>query len=161
VGSSGQPLKFIKREELKMLITLKLLQEKDACADGQKWFVDHFPEGGEYQTVLDAFAQDNQSDYAQWLLNKMGGTSDVLELDEITGNNFFFAGSIRIKNGIVLTGALKIGSGIEAGWGIKAGDGYGIFAGPHVKINEWSIRAKISASVKPENLMTGFWVGLK
>ena len=134
-----------------MLITLKLLQEKDACADGQKWFVDHFPEGGEYQTVLDAFAQDNQSDYAQWLLNKMGGTSDVLELDEITGNNFFFAGSIRIKNGIVLTGALKIGSGI------KAGDGHGIFAGLRVKINEWPIRAKVSAPIKPENLMTGFW----
>jgi len=104
-----------------MIITLQMLQEKDACGPSVEWFVSHFPDGADYQAALNKAAETDKADYADWLLSNFGGTDDALELDEITGQHFFFAGSITVRTGITLTGSLKIARSIKAGDGIKAG----------------------------------------
>jgi uncharacterized protein (DUF342 family) len=105
-----------------MFITLEFLKEKSACSAVQKYFSDHFPEGAEYQDVLDVLAKENERNYADWLLKNVGKTDAVMEIDddlEVEGN-IFFAGSIKIKGFLKATLSIKAGSGIEAGAGIKA-----------------------------------------
>ena len=65
--------------------------------------------------------------------------------------------------GIKAGESIKAGDGIEAGWSIKAGesikagDGHGIFAGIRARICDWELYAVVSAKVKPENLVSGFF----
>ena len=51
-----------------MKITKDFLMAKHACKGGVDWFIRHFGEEAEYQSVLDRLAQDNLSNWAEWLL---------------------------------------------------------------------------------------------
>ena len=53
------------------------------------------------------------------------------------------------------------GEGIQAGWDIRAGDDFGVFAGLDVRTSLWEKIAVVSASEKPKNLKSGFWVPQK
>ena len=145
-----------------MQITKELLKEKSACADGYRWFLEKFPEGGEYQAVLDALCEDDRLDDAKWLLGKFGAMDTVFEAESIVGRkHFVFAGRIAVSGKIVVSGFLVAGSGIEAGWGIKAGEGieagddFGIFAGIRIRISRWSFDAVVRAKMPPKNLISG------
>ena len=155
-----------------MKITSEKLKEWPACQDGYRWFMEHFPAGeAEYQDVLNALADDDKPDYADWLMNRAGVDKEtVLEIDEVTDRkHLFVAGSLIVKLGIRVSGCLcagsgiKAGSGIEAGdgikagWGIEAGSDFAIFAGLRVKITLWKSHALVIAKTKPKNLMSGHW----
>ena len=164
-----------------MEITSESLKDKDVCLGCIEWFDSHFPKGAEYQTALDKAAETDQPDFARLLLSKFGKTDVVLNIEKADGKHIFFAGSIRVKKGISLSGFLIAGGGIEAGegikagwgieagegikagWGIKAGEGikaglgFGIFAGLNIKLAEWSSCAVVSAAHKPINLVSGSW----
>ncbi len=58
-------------------ITLDYLRELGACRDGQREFQRAFPDGGEYQEVLDRCAEEERLDFGIWLLGKVGPTEDV------------------------------------------------------------------------------------
>ena len=139
-----------------MKITKELLKEKGACADGYRDFlkeypVDKYPDGVEYQELLDCCAEKNFS-HGLWLLDVFGRTDDVRKIDGdlIVEKGIIFAGRLEVKDcikageGIEAGGGIEVGYGIEAGWGIKAGEGieagggieggYGIEAG-------WGIKA--------------------
>ena len=133
-----------------MKITKKLLKEKGACADGYRDFlreypVDKYPDGVEYQELLDCCAEKNFS-YGSWLLGAFGKTDEVRKIDGdlIVEKGIIFAGWLEVK------GCIEAGGGIEAGWGIKAGDGieagfgieagYGIEAGNGIEAG-WGIEA--------------------
>jgi len=153
-----------------MKITIESLEEKNACGSGKAWFNSAFPDGGEYQHVIDQAVKDDHPDYAQWLLDHFGATDDVMEIDGdlISSVSVFFAGHIRVTGkisvdaylfagwGIEAGDGIKAGDGIEAGWGIEAGDDWGIYAGLRVRINETDHRAVI-ASTEPRNLMCGIY----
>ena len=47
----------------------------------------------------------------------------------------------------------------HAGEGIRAGQGYGVFAGLDVQVEAWESSARVSAPEKPEGLMSGWWAG--
>lgn len=64
------------------LITLDTLTELGACDEGKEFFAEHHPEGGEYQKVLDAACEHDHSNFAGWLLNKLGPTDAVLDVDK-------------------------------------------------------------------------------
>ena len=151
-----------------MKITKELLREKGACAAGYMDFLKEFPQekypdGVEYQDLLDCCAEKNFS-YGLWLLSEFGRTDDVRKVDGdlITEKSIIFAGRLEVS------GSIKAGWGIEAGWGIKAGyvieAGYGIkagfefgiYAGLRVRIT--SEYRKIIAKTKPENIMCGEFV---
>ena len=127
-----------------MKITKELLREKGACAAGYRDFLKEFPEekypdGVEYQDLLDCCAEKNFS-YGSWLLSEFGRTDDVRRIDGdlITKKSIIFAGRLEVS------GIIKAGWGIEAGEGIKAGEGIeagcGIEAGKGIKAG-WGIKA--------------------
>ena len=160
-----------------MKITKELLKEKGACAAGYRDFlkeypVDKYPDGVEYQELLDCCAEKNFS-YGSWLLGAFGKTDEVRKIggDLITEKGIIFAGQLEVKGcikagwGIEAGGGIKAG-GIEAGWGIKAGygieagdgievgDEFGIYAGLCCRITHKTQR-KIIAKKRPENIMCG------
>ena len=167
-----------------MKITKELLKEKGACADGYRDFlkeypVDEYPDGVEYQELLDCCAEKNFS-YGSWLLGAFGKTDEVRKIDgDLIGEKgIIFAGQLEVKgcieagDGIEAGYGIKAGCGIEAGWGIKAGEdieaGYGIEAGWGIEAgDEFGIYAglrsritnktqrKIIAKKRPENIMCG------
>ena len=169
-----------------MKITKELLREKGACAAGYRDFLKEFPEekypdGVEYQDLLDCCAEKNFS-YGSWLLSEFGRTDDVRRVDGdlITKKSIIFAGRLEVS-GIIKAGesieageGIKAGCGIKAGWGIEAGRGikagegieagcgieagweFGIYAGLRVRIT--SECRKIIAKTKPENIMCGEFV---
>ena len=156
----------------KFMITLRYLREIGACAEGRSAFEKAFPDGGEYQTVLDKCAEEGRMDFASWLLHKVGPTDDVRTYeDQIDDENMSicFAGTLILKKGAKVK-CIEAGCGIKAGWGIEAGEGikagcgieagegYGIFAGLKIKLPNWSLHARVSASCKPTNLVSGYWV---
>ena len=111
------------------LITLDALRSKSPCASGYRWVAEHYPNGCDYQELLNALCENYHPDWAEWLLGKFGRTNAVYEADEIKSEKgFVFAGSVKIKNFIDVKLRLVAGCGIEAGEGIEAGDG--IEAGP-------------------------------
>ena len=139
-----------------MKITKELLREKGACAAGYRDFLKEFPEekypeGVEYQDLLDCCAEKNFS-YGSWLLGVFGRTDDVRKVDGdlITEKSIIFAGRLEVS------GSIEAGCGIEAGEGIEAGCEFGIYAGLRVRIT--SEYRKIIAKNKPENIMCGEFV---
>ena len=127
-----------------MKITKELLKEKGACADGYRDFlkeypVDKYPDGVEYQELLDCCAEKN-FEYGSWLLEMFGRTDEVRKIggDLIIEKGIIFAGQLEVK------GCIEAGRGIKAGWGIEAGDGikagWGIEAGRGIKAG-WGIEA--------------------
>ena len=120
-----------------MKITKELLKEKGACAVGYRDFlkeypVDKYPDGVEYQELLDCCAEKNFS-YGSWLLGAFGKTDEVRKIDGdlIVEKGIIFAGQLEAE------GCIKAGCGINAGDGIRAGlgieAGYGIKAGGGIK----------------------------
>lgn len=161
-----------------MQITKEMLKEKGACPAGYMDFCETFPDGTEYQALLDYCCEHDRADYAHWLLSKFGATDDVREIDGdyITDKSIVFAGSIKVKGSVRADGFIEAGRDIEAGWhieagedikagwdieagyGIKAGKDYGIYAGLSVPIT--SRNRTIRAVQKPTNIMCGEWVGV-
>lgn len=155
-----------------MKITKELLKEKGACAAGYRDFlkeypVDKYPDGVEYQELLDCCAEKNFS-YGTWLLGAFGKTDEVRKIDGdlIVEKGIIFAGRLEVKGcikagwGIKAGEGIKAGNGIKAGWGIEAGEGieagyeFGIYAGLRCKITNKELR-KIIAKERPENIMCG------
>ena len=155
-----------------MKITKELLKEKGACADGYRDFlreypVDKYPDGVEYQELLDCCAEKNFS-YGSWLLGAFGKTVEVrkIEGDLIVEKGIIFAGRLEVKGCIKAGEGIKAGLGIKAGWsikadgGIEAGDEFGIYAGLSCRITNKTQR-KIIAKERPEmpdGLFKGFCV---
>ena len=160
----------------KFIITRDRLAQLGACKSGMDFFDKTYPDGqAEYQDMLDKAVTGGHTDYATWLLDKIGPTEDILEVEEINEKelDIVFAGRIFIKLGVVVRRliagkgikaglGIKAVKGIEAGWGIEAGRGieaggeYGIYAGLRVKVTERVYRT-IKAAEKPSNIMCGEW----
>ena len=87
-----------------------------------------------------------------------------------------------VAQGLLGRGRVECGGHLEAGWGIKAdeaivahgcirageslctdgeiraGCGYGVFAGLSVRRDAWECSARVCAQAKPGQLMSGWWV---
>ena len=140
-----------------MQITHEWAREKGACDGGMQWFQEHFPDGGDYQEILDELAKENRSDWASWLIQNAGRLNTVLEID---GNldvehSIFFAGFIRVKGFLRAAKRIIAGSGIKAGWGIEAGSDWGIYAGLRVRISMKAEYALVVAKTEPRNIICG------
>lgn len=140
-------------------ITLDYLKQLGACREGQREFQRVFPDGGEYQAILDRCADEGRVDFGSWLFNHIGATNDVRIYEEkidAPNRGIIFAGDIKLKSGANVKFLLS-GRGIEAGWGIKAGKDFCVFAGFNIKKSEWPIFAVVTAKEKPTNLISGYW----
>ena len=102
-------------------ITLDYLKELGACKEGQQEFRRVFPDGGEYQEVLDRCAAEGRLDFGRWLLEHVGPTDDARRYDEDVDTPdkiIMFAGQIEFK-GYVTAQSILAGGGIKAGAGIS------------------------------------------
>jgi len=136
------------------------MEQLGACADRLSFFRAEFPDGGEYQEILDRFCEKGNTGFAMWLLSRVGKTDDVREYKERVVEaslDIVFAGRVVFKASASIR-RLVAGCDIKAGWGIKAGADFGIFAGLRVKITRWNVDAKVSAKQKPVGLISGHWV---
>ena len=164
-------------------ITLDYLKQLGACREGQREFQRVFPDGGEYQAILDRCADEGRVDFGSWLFNHIGATNDVRIYEEkidAPNRGIIFAGDIKLKSGanvkFLFSGhSIEAGDGIKAGWGIEAGRGieagcgikagydikagkdFCVFAGFNIKKSEWPIFAVVTAKEKPTNLISGYW----
>lgn len=155
-------------------ITVEMLQSKGASEAELSAFLDEFPldqypDGVDYQDVLNRCAEGGHPGYAQWFLNKFGATSTVLIVDRIKTDGFvFYSGTVIVRGNIKCGGIkaggdikaglyIKAGESITAGGVIKSGDDYGIYAGLSVPIPAINGHAKIAAKEKPANIICGKW----
>ena len=150
-------------------ITAEMLKVKGACASGMRDFLKEFPreqypDGADYQEILNRCAEHERADYAEWLIQEFGATNTTLSVDKINTDGYvFFAGRIEAR-GEIRCKAIRAGREIEAGEGIKAGDGieagedFGVYAGLAVRLSDKSKYAKITAKEKPANIICGEWV---
>ena len=60
----------------------------------------------------------------------------------------------------VAAGAIKAGETLQAQTEIRAGSGYGVYAGLSVQMDAWEDCATVSAARKPEALVSGHWQAL-
>ena len=127
-------------------ITLDYLKQLGACREGQREFQRVFPDGGEYQAILDRCADEGRVDFGSWLFNHIGATNDVRIYEEkidTPNRGIIFAGDIKLKAGANIKSLLS-GRGIKTGYGIEAGDGIkagqDIEAGDGIKAG-WGIKA--------------------
>lgn len=67
---------------------------------------------------------------------------------------------IRARGAIVAAGAIKAGETLQAQTEIRAGSGYGVYAGLSVQMDAWEDCATVSAARKPEALVSGHWQAL-
>jgi hypothetical protein len=56
-------------------------------------------------------------------------------------------------------GAIKASESLSAGDEIRAGVGYGVYAGLNVQVDTWESSAQVQAAIKPEGLRSGCWAG--
>ena len=159
-------------------ITRDMIREKGACASGYREFCEEFPDdaypdGVEYQDLLDRCAENGRDAYASWLIDAFGHTTDVrkIEGDYISEKSIYVCGRLEVTGKIYCRGSIKAGESIEAGWGIEAGRGikacggieagndWGIYAGTHAKIS--SDLRRVVAKTRPRNLMSGEFVEIK
>ena len=66
---------------------------------------------------------------------------------------------IRSGEAIVAEGAIKAGESLFARQEIRAGAGYGVYAGLDVRVDAWEASAQVHAGMRPEGLMSGWWGG--
>ena len=150
-------------------ITRDMIKAKGACVSGYKEFCKAFPkeaypDGVEYQKILDRCAENGRDSYASWLVYTFGKTTDVrkIEGDYISEKSIFVCGRLEVTGKISCIGSIEAGDGIEAGWGIKAGDSikadenFGIYAGLSVRLD--SNDRQVKAKQKPINLICGEFV---
>jgi hypothetical protein len=133
------------------VITKELLRANGACDSGLKEFKAEFPDGAEYQVILDRCAEKGEMSYGEWLIQTFGKNYEIREYENIddASINIIFAGTVKFKFGAII-------KSIFAGDGIKAGDDYGIFAGLYVKLSLHKTHAKITAKEKPKNIVSGY-----
>ena len=144
------------------LITREFINSHDACLSGENWFVQNFPNGGEYQKVLDALVEQDHTDWASWLMSIAGASDEVREIEgDLKAKSYYFCGSLRVSGLISVELRLQAGSGIKAGSGIEAGSDYGIFAALRLRLSLWAEQGRVIAKEQPKNLKTGVYVPLE
>lgn len=102
-----------------MKITLDIVQAKDAADDHIEWLRHHFPEGVEYQALLDQLAGDEHESVVglgYWLLNQFGGDNTArLEIDgDLIAKHVLAAGHLHVRGNIIAELGISVGNDIRS-----------------------------------------------
>jgi len=124
-----------------MDFTRKFVKARRPCADGFRWFIKHYADGGDYQDLLDALVEDGRVGDACWLLEQFGPTSEVRELDHVDAYAIVFAGTLNVRGGVEVDQLIRAGRGIYVSGGVRAGHRSqpgtqsGLIAGDDVRVD--------------------------
>jgi hypothetical protein len=95
---------------------------------------------------------------------EVGGTLAVTH-GVSCGGSLRCEGSVDVGWGICAAGdvsaagAVRVGESIAAEGHIRCGEGYGIYAGLHVREDAWEASARVAAAARPPALRSGWWSG--
>ena len=121
-------------------INKKFVKAKRPCADGFRWFIKHYSQGGDYQELLDALVADGRYGDACWLLDQFGPTHAVRVVEQLDAEAVVFAGTLKVLGDVSVDQLLRVGGQlhVEAGAriGHQAEDGTqaGLFTGDQARI---------------------------
>lgn len=104
-----------------MDFTKKFVKAKRPCADGFRWFIRHYEDGGDYQELLDALVADGRVNDACWLLDQFGPTDGLRVVDAVEADALVFAGTLEVRGNIDTAGLVRAGRTIRAEGGIRVG----------------------------------------
>ena len=101
--------------------TTAFIRSKGPCAAGLRWYLRHHDQGGSYQQVLDSLVEAGRVDDACWLMDQLGPTTSLLQVDELVGEAVVFAGTIEARRGIDVGTVVRAGRAIRSGASVCAG----------------------------------------
>lgn len=122
---------------------------------------------------LSGAAQVGQSIQVHTLHSEKGvraGTDITSEADILTrqgiecngilecGGRLFAGWGIRAMESMTAAAAISAGESLYSEGEIRAGEGYGIYAGLNVPEHAWESSAWVQASQRPEGLRSGYWL---
>lgn len=113
-----------------IVLTTSLIKGKSPCADGFRWYLRHYADAADYQHVLDSLVAAGRADDACWLLDQIGPTSSVLEVDALDADHLVFAGTIVARSSVEIGSMLRAGRAIRCAGDLRAGT---IIAGTDVR----------------------------
>ena len=122
-----------------MDFTKKFVKAKNPCADGFRWFLKNYRDGGNYQELLDALVDEGRVNDACWLMNQFGPTDAVREVDEVDALAIVFAGTLHVRGNVNVDSLVRVGGslivdgGVRAGHAAPAGMEHGIVAGDEIR----------------------------
>ena len=122
-----------------MDFTKKFVKAKSPCADGFRWFLKHYRDGGNYQELLDALVDDGRLNDACWLMNQFGPTDAVRVVDQIDAAGMVFAGNLYVRGNIDVDALVRTGRSLHVDGGIRAGHAdfpgveQGVFVGEELR----------------------------
>ncbi|MFC7411436.1 hypothetical protein [Hydrogenophaga atypica] len=102
-------------------ITRDFIRSKRPCTDGYRWYLKRQETLSDYQALLDDLVAAGRLDDANWLLDQLGPTDDVLRLDELDAPALVFAGSVECRGSMEVDGVLRTGRSLSVGGGVRAG----------------------------------------
>ena len=121
-----------------MVLTRSFVRAKRPCADGFRWFVRQFDEGGNYQELLDTMVAAGRVGDACWLLEQFGPTGEVRVVDEIEADALVFAGTLQVRGNVDVEGKLHVGGDLRVEGGLRtSGD---LIVGGNLRV-EGQVRA--------------------
>ncbi len=119
--SRSSPAQVDAASERAIDFTRNFIRSKSPCADGFRWFLRNHHPGSNYQHVLDTLVDAGRVDDACWLLDQLGPTNTLLQVDFLSAEAVVFAGTIEARRGIDVGAVLRAGRSIRSGGGIAAG----------------------------------------
>lgn len=102
--------------------TTDFIRTKGPCAAGFRWYLRHHDGGAAYQDVLDALVAAGRVSDACWLLDQIGPTTTLLQVDVLCADAVVFAGTIEARRGIDVGTLLRAGRSIRSGASLFAGE---------------------------------------
>ncbi|RYF15278.1 MAG: hypothetical protein EOO30_15085 [Comamonadaceae bacterium] len=111
--------------------TRQFIRSKNPCAEGFRWYLRHHHHGSSYQHVLDTLVEAGRVEDACWLLDQLGPTNALLQVDFLSAEAVVFAGTIEARRGIDVGTVLRAGRSIRSGGSVSAG--CAIVAGDEVR----------------------------
>jgi len=102
-------------------ITRDFIRSKRPCTDGYRWYLKRQERLSDYQALLDDLVAAGRLDDACWLLDQLGPTDDVLQLDELDAPALVFAGSVECRGSLEVDTVLRTGRSLNTIGGVRAG----------------------------------------
>jgi cytoskeletal protein CcmA (bactofilin family) len=123
-----------------MDFTKKFVKAKSPCADGFRWFLRHYNDGGNYQELLDALVEDGRINDACWLLNQFGPTDAIRVVDAVDAAGMVFAGHLQVRGNVEVDTLVRAGRSLHVQGGLRAGHAqlpgmeHGVYAGDTLRV---------------------------
>ena len=155
-GSSGRRTSWTRAKDSDRNETCGILDT--ALADGQLSMAEH---GERVKTATSATTLGQLQDLVSDLQSDQKIDVPVITKIVNRGVPGYRAGwGIKAMEGMTAAGAISAGESLYSEAEIRAGEGYGVYAGLNVPEHAWESSACVQASQRPQGLRSGHWLNV-